>query len=304
MIKKEKIGIIIVFVVVLGALILALYKNTEYIKLTKEDLIYVQEQFDYLEEIKKSKSADKLIIHTKTNEEYGFEAKITINEDLFNSIKENDVLDIYYYQSNKKYMEKEIIELYYNGEPIFTLDNYHQDYKRMNITIMIVFICLGLFGVILGIVLNRMNTSFIDKPIKINYDSKKNLEVYEDFKNRIKYDGYIYTADFDKCFDEPNNIYVLCKLLNDTLEDKEIRIIYDEHAKDEVGYFVFKLNNKIIFSIIFITKDNKYEIDDISISWSYPDYSELTKEEKNIFNNQLEYYCALNDIEINVIEDK
>ena len=88
MIKKEKIGIIIVFVVVLGALTLALYKNNEYIKLTKEDLIYVQEQFDYLEEIKKSKSANKIIIHTKTNEEYGFEAKITINEDLFNSIKE------------------------------------------------------------------------------------------------------------------------------------------------------------------------------------------------------------------------
>ena len=88
MIKKEKIGIIIVFVVVLGALILALYKNNEYIKLTKEDLIYVQEQFDYLEEIKKSKSADKLIIHTKTTEEYGFESNITIDEDLFNSIKE------------------------------------------------------------------------------------------------------------------------------------------------------------------------------------------------------------------------
>ena len=59
-----------------------------------------------------------------------------------------------------------------------------------------------------------------------------------------------------------------------------------------------------MFSIIFITKDNKYEIDDFSISWSYPDYSELTKEEKRIFDNQLEYYCSLNDIEINVIEDK
>jgi len=302
--RKDKIIFIILITFVLGTLIFGIIKNTEYIKLTKEDLIYVQEQFDYLEEIKKSNSVDKLIIHTKTNEEYGFESNITIDEDLFNSIKENDVLDIYYYQSNKKYMQKEIIELYYNGEPIFTLDNYHQDYKRMNITIMIAFASLGLFVLIFGIVLNNINKIFIDKPIKINYDSKKNLEVYEDFKNRIKYDGYIYTADFDRCFEDSMNIYVLCKLLNDTLEDKEIRIIYDEHAKDEVGYFVFKLNNKIIFSIIFITKDNKYEIDDISISWSYPDYSELTKEEKNIFNNQLEYYCSLNDIEINVIEDK
>ena len=302
--RKDKIIFIILIAFVLGTLIFGIIKNTEYIKLTKEDLIYVQEQFDYLEELKKSKSTDKFIIHTKTSGEYGFESNITIDEDLFNSIKENDVLDIYYYQSNKKYMQKEIIELYYNGEPIFTLDNYHQDYKRMNITFMIVFASLVLFALILGIVLNNINKIFIDKPLKINYDSKKNLEVYEDFKNRIKYDGYIYTADFDKCFDEPNNIYVLCKLLNDTLEDKEIKIIYDEHAKDEVGYFVFKLNNKIIFSIIFITKDNKYVIDDISISWSYPDYSELTKEEKNIFNNQLEYYCSLNDIEINVIEDK
>lgn len=303
--KKKNFLIMLPFVLVyLIITIVMICVNSKYINLTKEELIYARTEFHYYEKIPKGKSADIYAVYTKDNRKFGFESVITIDEDLFYSLKEDDVLDIYYIKTNKNDLENLAVEIYYNNQAIFTLTNYHKDYQRINITFISVFIGLTLIFIIYMTIITKINGRLQPyNPKKINYSDEKNLQVYEDFKERIKYDECNYSANFNNCFDRPENIYILCKLFNDTLKENEIRIIYDSKAKDEVGYLVFKLNNKILFAMVFITVDKIYEINDFEISWIFPQYQTLSKDELKIFNKQLDYYSLMKKIKFK-IEDE
>ena len=303
--KKKSWLIVVSFLAIyLIVTIVVICVNSKYTNLTKEDLIFARAEFSYYEKIPEGKSADKFVIYTKDNRQFGFPSVITIDEDLFYDLKEDDVLDIYYINTNKKNLENQAIEIYHDDKAIFNLTDYHIDYRNINITFICVFIGISLIGIIYTAIINKIGSRLQpSNPKKINYSSEKNLKVYEDFKQRIKFDDYIYTANFNKCFERPENIYILCKLFLDTLKENEIRIIYDADAKDEVGYFVFKSNNKIMFAMVFIAEDNIHEINEFEISWTYPNYQTLSKEELKIFNNQLRYYSATHKVEFRIEEE-
>lgn len=306
MTKKEvfiKLLMLGIVIIIFSLIVLRFYNYT---KIKKEDLNYQEITFDYFQEGPNSKSKNRYIIFDTNGTGYGFGSIIDVDYDKIYSIDKNTKVKVYVREVNDKYYQFEIIELYVGSKSIITIDDYHEDYtNHIKITIIIfsIFLLVLIFMILF---FPKIIDKIAEKEIKkdIDFNSSYAIKKYEAFQNKIYYDQNKYIADFEECFDKPEDIHILCKVMDDNMFDGEIRLIYEKNNVEETINFFFKYNNKICFELVFQEKDGLIRIEENMIMWTYPIYKELTKNEKTYLTELLENYNKINDVKLIWIKDK
>jgi len=308
--KKDRIKMLIMVFVLVILFVPLLFKQYEYTTITKDDLSSVKINFDYFREGPNSKTKKRNIVYSLDGVSFGFESIVDINEDILNKIQKGSEVEIYYRDTKDSYYDYEIIEMYYNNDAIVTLNDYHNDYSEHIKISIIVFI--GLIGFLMSLIFilpNLLNKLYNkkNKIEQIDFESKNAIKKYNEFKEAIIYNDEMYLADFTNYFDGGDfDIQILCKYLDDEMDDQEIRLIYDDTNPDEIVYLVFKYNGKIMLEIVFIDNEGNIEIDDDFIDWTFPEYVEFSKLEKEIFNQNIELYSRTYNVNFKyeLIDDK
>lgn len=306
MTKKEvfKNLLMLGIVIIIFSLIVLRFYN--YTKIKKEDLNYQKITFDYFQEGPNSKSKNRYIIFDTKGIGYGFGSIIDVDYDKIYSINKNSKVEVYLREVNDKYYQFEIIELYVDSKPIITIDDYHEDYTNHIRIAIIIFSILLLVLISMIFFFPKIIDKIAEKKIKkdIDYNSSYAIKKYEEFQNEIYYNQNKYIAGFDECFDKPEDIYILCKVMADNMLDGEIRLIYEKNNVEETINFFFKYNNQICFELVFQEKDGLIRIEEDMIMWTYPIYKELTKNEKIYLKELLENYNKIYDVKLIWIKDK
>lgn len=300
--KKDKIIFALLYLIALISYGFILFDQYELSKVKIEDLEEVNIIFD---EYVKGKN-DNYHIKAKDGKVYGIESIVDKDEDLYNSLKENDEVRILYLDKGNKYYDYMTIEMYVNGNCVVSVDDYHEDYSDHMIVSIIALI--GIFGgiplfifVIYKVGIKKIDNISIKK--KIDYNKEEVIKRKEELKELIKYENGKYYADFDNEFNDDISIDILQDILFEELENEELRIIFDSNYGDEFLYCAFKYNNKLMFNIAYVDKEGVLFIDDFMLMWTNKDYSEFSLEEKELFEREFQKYGESINREAKVIKE-
>lgn len=297
--NKDLFKTIILIVIMVLCFVFIFLEKYEYITLTKADLSYAKVTFDYFKEAPNSKNTSRNIIYSIEGDTFGFETIINVDKELLKKIPKGADIEIYYRKSKNDYYDFEIIELYFNNNPIITLSDYHEDYtKNLKMSILIIS-GYTVFFIMLIVFLAKIIKRVPDKKLQINNDQLLKI------KKAIKYRGGKFFINMEEVYEDGKvELLLLYKYFYDDMMNQEFRLIFDEIAYDEIVYVIFKYDNKLMWLIGFIDREGRIIIDDELVFWEFPSFSQFTDDEKKFLRQVIDNYSLMNHVHIIYDEEK
>lgn len=234
---------------------------------------------------------------------------------------EGDYIKIYY--ADKVFFRGEyykIVNFEHNGKIIYSFEQFKKEYNPTVYVISIVVSSLVFVGLIAtGLILMFKNkpvndvTKFVilhkDKYKLTNEQVEEIINQFNFSKKETKLDKpkeEIYKLFQDTIYIKNNRTYtsglelvenevygdIFFEVLSNTVSENELKVIYDDCVKDDGAiYLIYQINNKKAVINIYDDEITKlFNIDENTLYFINTKKSNPTKQEKNEFLKQIEYY--------------
>ncbi len=130
------------------------------------------------------------------------------------------------------------------------------------------------------------------------------VTVDEFIKSFYMKDGYYHTTALELLGEDDINEENFSKAVLSMLDDDEVMFTYDDSNSDNSEAMLFyKNNNRLIYEYIF-KENEKFDFNLSYITWTYPDFIDLTFKELNIFVSKLKEYIFDNNIPLEIKMNK